>query len=139
MKEPISGETISKNLSSKLNGTKKQSRFKSVYACPYCLYGIREHRKCGLYQGYLREWYRKQRLDKTWSNFKYIFARSFQETRRSSRNSNTKGYVANVQSAQANSALFTEIQQDHIMALSNIATATQSDRTSVVLLTKMIV
>ena len=43
-----------------------------------------------------------------------------------------------MQSAQANAALFMEIQQDHTMALENIATATQADRTLVALLTKTI-
>ena len=35
-------------------------------------------------------------------------------------------------------ALFTKMQQDHTLALANLATETQSDRTSVVLLTKTI-
>ena len=39
---------------------------------------------------------------------------------------------------QANAELFTEMQQDHTLALANIATATQADRTSIVLLKKMI-
>ena len=43
-----------------------------------------------------------------------------------------------MQTAQANAALFTKMQQDHIFALENIATATQADRTSVALLTKTI-
>ena len=47
-------------------------------------------------------------------------------------------YVAHVHAAQANIELFTEIQQDHTLALANIATATQADRTSVALLTKTI-
>ena len=40
--------------------------------------------------------------------------------------------------AQANSELFTEMQQDHTQALANIATATQADRTLVALLKKTI-
>ena len=40
--------------------------------------------------------------------------------------------------AQANAELFTEMQQDHTLELANLATATQSDRTSVALLTKTI-
>ena len=50
----------------------------------------------------------------------------------------TKGYAAHVHAAQANAALFTEIQKDHTLALSNLATATQADRTLVALLTKRI-
>ena len=40
--------------------------------------------------------------------------------------------------AQANAELFTEMQQDHTLALANLTTATQADRTSVALLTKTI-
>ena len=43
-----------------------------------------------------------------------------------------------MQSLQANAELFTEMKQDHTMALENIATATQAYRTSVALLTKTI-
>ena len=39
---------------------------------------------------------------------------------------------------QANAELFTEMQQDHTLALANLANATQADRTSVALLTKTI-
>ena len=40
--------------------------------------------------------------------------------------------------AQENAELFTEMQQDHTLALANLTTATQADRTSVALLTKTI-
>ena len=52
--------------------------------------------------------------------------------------SKTEGYVAHVHAAQANAELFTEMQQDRTLALANIATATQGDRTPSVLLTKTI-
>ena len=94
--------------------------------------------KCGLYQDNFRDWSRKMRSDKTWGNFKAHFARAFKETRRSSRTSRTEGYVAHVHAAQAIIELFTEMQQDHTLALANLATATQADRTSVALLTKTI-
>ena len=71
-------------------------------------------------------------------NFKSHCARSLKETRRSSRTSSTKGYVVHVHPAQANAETFTEMQQDHTLALANLATATQADRTSVTLLTKII-
>ena len=92
--------------------------------------------KCGLYQDNCREWSRKTRSDKTWSNFKAHFAWAFKETQISSRIMNPKGYTAHVHSAQANAALFTEMQQDHTLALVILATATQAKRTSVALLTK---
>ena len=95
--------------------------------------------KCGLYQDDCRQWSQKPRLEKTWSNFKDHFARAFKETRRSSETSKTEGYAANVKYTQANVALFTKMQQDHTMALENLATATQADRTSVALSKKTIV
>ena len=94
--------------------------------------------KCGLYQDDCREWSCKPRLDKTWSNFKAHFAWTFKETQRSSRTLKTKEYAANVHTAQSNAELFTEIQQDHTLALANLATATQADRTSFALLTKTV-
>ena len=61
--------------------------------------------KCGLYQDDCQEWSRKPRLNKNWSNFKAHFATAFMETQRSSSTSKTKGYAANVQSAQSNAAM----------------------------------
>ena len=60
------------------------------------------------------------------------------ETQRLSRISKTEWYADNVQSAQANAALFTEMQQDHNMAMENLVTVTQAGITLVVLLTKTI-
>ena len=50
----------------------------------------------------------------------------------------TEGCAANVQAAQSNVVILTEMQQDHTLALENITTAKQANRTSVVLLTKTI-
>ena len=94
--------------------------------------------KCGLYQDDCRDWSRKPQSEKTWVKFKTHFDWAFKETRRSSKTSRTEGYVAHVHTTQANSELFTEMQQDHTQALANLATATQADRTSVDLLTKTI-
>ena len=94
--------------------------------------------QCRLYPDDFQEWSRKTRSDKTWGNFKAHFAQSFKETRRSSRTSETKGYAAHVHAAQANAEIFTDMQQDPILGLVNIATVTQADRTSVALLTKNI-
>ena len=94
--------------------------------------------KSGLYQDDCRKWLRKTRSDKTWGNFKAHFARAFKGPRRSSRNSKTEGYAAHVHAAQANAELFTNMQQDHTLALVNSATTTQADRKSVTLLTRTI-
>ena len=43
-----------------------------------------------------------------------------------------------MQAVQANAAIFTKMQQDHTLALANLATSTQAGRTSVALLKKTI-
>ena len=95
-------------------------------------------KKCGLYQDGFWKWSHETRLKKTWSNLKAHFARAFKGTQRSSRPSKTQGYASNVQSKRANVALFTNMQQSHTMELANLTTATQVDRTLVVLLKKTI-
>ena len=94
--------------------------------------------KFGLYQDDCRNWSRNRRSDKTWGNFKAQFYWAFKETQRSSRTSKTKGYVAHMHAAQENAEIFTEMQKYHTLALANLATATQADRTFVALLTKTI-
>ena len=94
--------------------------------------------KCGLYQDNCRDLLRKTQSDKTWGNFKNHFTQAFKDTRRSSRIYRTEGCVPHMHAAQANTELFTKIQQDHSLELANLATATQADRTSVALLTKKI-
>ena len=95
-------------------------------------------KKCGLYQENCLDWSRKTRSEKTWVKFKAHFARDFKETRRSSRTSRTEGYVEHVHAAKANAELFTEMQQDHTLALANLTTATQADIKSSALLTETI-
>ena len=94
--------------------------------------------KCGLYQDNCYDWSLKMGSDKTWGNFKAHFARAFKKNRRSSRTSSTEGYVENVHAEQENEELFTKMQQDHTLVLTNLATSTQADRTSVALITKAI-
>ena len=94
--------------------------------------------KCGLYQDDFWEWSRERRLKKTWNNFEAHFKRAFKEIQRSYRTSKTKGYAANVKSSRINAALLTNMQQDHIMALENLTTTTEAQKTLVTLLTKMI-
>ena len=94
--------------------------------------------KCGLYQDDWRKWSRKTQSDKTWGNFKAHFDWAFKETWRSSRTLKNKGYASHVHTGQANAKRFTEMQQDHTLEISNIATATQTNRTTVLLLTKTV-
>ena len=118
--------------------SRNSSRTESVFTGSDCFYGVRKHKKCGIYQDDFREWSCKTRGDKTWRNFKAHFTWAFKENQRSSRNSKTKGYAVHIHDAQANTALFTDMQQDHTLALENLATTTQADRTLVALLTKTI-
>ena len=67
--------------------------------------------KFGLYQDDCHDWSHKTQSEKTWGNFKAHFAQAFKDTRRSSRNSRTEGYVAQMHAAQANAELFTKMQQ----------------------------
>ena len=114
------------------------SRAEFVFTGSYFSMAYANIEKCGLYQENCQEWSRKPRLNKTWSNFKAHFTQTFKETRRSSRTSNTKGYSEDVHSAKANKELLTEMQQDYTLALANLKTATQANRTLVALLTKTI-
>ena len=139
MKEPISGETIFKEFIEQIEWNQEAVAVQNPYT-PAQIFSMAyaNIEKCGLYQYDCREWSRKPRIEKTWSNFKSHFARAFKEKRRSSRTSKTKRCVANVKSVQAKPALFTKMQQDHTMALENLATATQSNRTLFMLMTKTI-
>ena len=138
-KEHISGETIFEEFTEKIERNKEAVAVQNPYTLDQIVsMAYTNVKKYGLYQDDCREWSRKPRLNKTWSKFKAHFARAFKETRRSSRTSETEGYAANLQSAQANTMLFAKMKQDYTLALANLATATQADRTSVALLTKTI-
>ena len=113
-------------------------RAESVLSGSDCFNGYANIDKCVLYQDDCRDWSHKPQSENIWVKFKTHFARAFKETRRSSKTSRTEGYIAHVHAAQANAELFNEMQQDHTQALANLATATQSDRTSAALLTKTI-
>ena len=139
IKEPISGETLFEEFVEQIEWNQEAVAIQNPYS-PAQIVSLeyKNIEKCGLYQEDCRNWSRKTQSDKIWGKFRAHFARAFKETRRSSITSRTEGYVVHVQAAQANAELFTKMQQDHNLALANIATATQADRTSVALLTKTI-
>ena len=137
MKETISGETLLEEFVKQIEWNQEAVAVQNPYSPDQIVsMAYANIDNCGLYQDNCREWLRKNRSDKTLGNFKAHFAQTFKETRRSSRTSKTEGYVAHVQVAQANAELFTEMQQDHTLALANLETATQANRTSVALFTK---
>ena len=85
-----------------------------------------------------REWNRKDTTQKTWINFKVHFSRAFREHRDKSKQALSIGYGhTNTQNSE-NAAMFNEMTQDNSYALANLATATQSDRTTVVNMSQVI-
>ena len=81
---------------------------------------------------------RTDNAQKTWVKFKTYFSRAFREHRDQSKQAQNIGYGhANTQNS-ANAAMFAEMTQDHIHALENLATATQSDCTTVANMSKTI-
>ena len=139
IKEPISGETLFEEFVKQIEWNQEAIAVQNpYYPAQIVSMAYSNIDKCGLYQDDCRDWLRKTQSDKTWGNFKTHFARAFKETRRSSRNSRNEVYAAHVHAAKSNAELFTEMQQDHTLALANIATATQAARASIALLTKTI-
>ena len=139
MKEPISGETLFEDFVEKIEWNQEAVAIQNPYfPAQIVSMAYANIDKCGLYQDDCRKWSRKTQRDKTWGNFKAHFTRAFKETRIPSRTPKTKGYASHGHTAQANMELLTEMQQDHTLALANLVTTTQADRTSVALLTKTI-
>ena len=78
-----------------------------------------------------REWNRTDNAQKSWMNFKVYVSRAFRENRDQSRQAQHIGYGHSNTQNSANTAMLAEMTQDHSHALVNIATATQSDCTTV--------
>ena len=75
---------------------------------------------------------------KTWVNFKEHFSRAFREKWYQSRQMQHIGYGNSNTQNSAKAAMLAEMTQDHSHVLENLATATQSDRTTVANMSKMI-
>ena len=85
-----------------------------------------------------REWNRTDNAQKNWVNFKVHFSRAFRENQDQSMQAQHIGYGhSNTQNLE-NAAMLAEMTQDHSHALANLATATQSDRTTVANMSKTI-
>ena len=84
------------------------------------------------------EWNRMDNALKTWVNFKVHFPRAFRENRDQSRQAQHIGYGNSNTQNSANAAMLAEMTQDHSHVLENLATATQSDRTTVANMSKTI-
>ena len=139
MKNPINGETLFEDFIEQIEWNQEAVAVQNPYTPAQILsMAFNNVRKSGLYTEDCREWDRKPTNTKNWATFKIHFARAFKEVRKSSETSQTGGYAANVSEAHRNAEMFAEMQQDHSTALANLATATQSDREAVNLLTKTI-
>ena len=75
MKEPISGKTLFEDFDEQVEWNEEALAVKNMYSPAQIISMANANiKKCGLYQDDCREWSRKTRLDKTWSNFKAHFA-----------------------------------------------------------------
>ena len=74
---------------------------------------------------------RTDTAQKTWVNFKVHFLRVFREHRDQSKQAQSIGYGHATTQNSENAAMFAETLQDHKHTLANLATATQSDCTTV--------
>ena len=84
------------------------------------------------------EWIRTDNAQKTWVNIKVHFSSAFREKQDQSRKAQHADYRhSNIQNP-ANAAMLAEMTQDHSHALANLATATQSDRTTIANMSKTI-
>ena len=91
----------------------------------------------GFYTMDFREWNRTDNTQNTWVNFKIHFSQAFRENRDHSRQAQHVGYGNSNTQNSANAGM-AEMTQDHSHALANLATETQSDRTTVANMSKTI-
>ena len=125
MKEPISDENLFEYFGKQIEWNQEAVAVQIPYSQAQIFLMVYANiKKCGLCQDDFREWSRKKQRDTTWKTSWLTLL----ETQRSSKTSKTKHYAAHVHAAQANLALFAKMQQDHTLALVNLAIATQSDR-----------
>ena len=139
MKTPINGETLFEDFIEQIEWNQEAVAVQNPYTPEQILsMAVSNVKKSGLYTEDCRDWDRKAANTKDWASFKVHFARAFKDVRKSHETSHTGGYAANVSEAHRNAEMFAEMQQDHSSALANLATATQSDREAVSLLSKTI-
>ena len=139
MKTPINGETLFEDFIEQIEWNQEAVAVQNPYTPEQILsMAVSNVKKSGLYTEDCRDWDRKAANTKDWASFKVHFAQAFKDVRKSHETSHTGGYAANVSEAHRNAEMFAEMQQDHSSALANLATATQSDREAVSLLSKTI-
>ena len=78
IKEPISGETLFKELFEQIECNQEAVAVQNPYS-PAQIFSMAYANidKCGLYQDDCRDWSRKPKIEKTWVKFKTHFARAF--------------------------------------------------------------
>ena len=143
MKEQITGETLFEEFIEQIEWNQEAVSVQNPYTAAQIIsIAFTNVNQSNIYPDDCRDWKRKPAHDKTWANFKTHFARAFKEAKKTKDTSKDLGYSAHLQSMQsrnqANAEMFSEMQQDHNIALANLATATKSDRESVSLMSKTI-
>ena len=139
MKIPISGETEFETFVQQIEDGQEAVALQNPYTDTQIV-TIAENliESTGFYSMDCREWNRTDNALKTCVNFKVHFSRAFRENWDQSRQAQHIGYGnSNTQNSE-NAAMLAEMTQDHSHVLANIATATQSGRTTIANMPKTI-
>ena len=132
MKIPISGETEFEAFVQKIEDGQEDVALQNPYTDTQIVTIAKNLiESTDFYTMDFREWNRTENAQKTWVNFKVHFSRAFRENRDQSRQAQHAGYGHSNTQNSASAAMLEEITQEHSHALANLATATQSDRTTV--------
>ena len=89
----------------------------------------------GLYSLDCKNWRHKPATDRTWANFKILFAKVFKDAQDEGLTAQTSVYAANFCQLQEDEVTLLEMQQETATALANIVTATTSYRMTFITLT----
>ena len=94
MKKEITGETHFEELVQQIEDCIENVASQNTYTpLQMVLIGFNIIYKCGFYREYCQYWRIKSKLDKTWPNFKFRFARVFKNTRDSNKTAINSGYA----------------------------------------------
>ena len=137
IKAPITSETLFENLIQQIevavDAVASQVPYTAAQIVSIALTLIEQ---LGTYYDGVKEWQQKCTADKTWVAFKDFFAQEFREVRVVTRTKQSERLAQYfLEDGKANAATLTSMQTTQTSALSNIATATASNRHAVTLLT----
>ena len=89
----------------------------------------------GFYSLDFKNWRHKPAIDRTWANFKIFFAELFKDPQDDGLTAQASGYTTNICQLQENEVTMSEMQQETVTTLANLATATTSEWTAFITLT----